>query len=126
MLKTSFEASEFAIPFSKLKNLVLGRNFELSLAFIDSRQSRKINRIYRNQDKPADVLSFPLSPKSGEILIDLITAKKEMKDFGLSFQKFVALLFIHGLLHLKGMRHGATMEKKERELLNDASNYNRH
>ena len=78
--------------------------------------------MYRGKNKPANVLSFPLSNKSGEIFIDLVTAQKDAKKFEMPFQKFVAYLFIHGLLHLKEMKHGATMEQAEKKLLHGASN----
>ena len=114
--------SKFSIPFTSLKNKVLPRDYELSLVFVDSNFSRKLNRTYRGKNKSANILSFPLSNKCGEIFIDLITARKEMKKFNMSFKKFVTYLFIHGLLHLKGMRHGDTMEKAEQKLLYGASN----
>jgi probable rRNA maturation factor len=116
------ERSQFSIPFTRLKNAVLGNGFELSLVFINKTLSRKLNRTYRKKDKSADVLSFPLSKQSGEIFIDLETAQKEAPGFDMPFPKFVAYLFIHGILHLKGMRHGDTMERKEKKLLHGASN----
>ena len=109
--------SEFKIPFTSLKNRVLGRSFELSLVFADNKLSRRLNRIYRGKDKPTNVLSFPLSKKSGEIFIDLVTANKEAREFGMSLGEFVKYLFIHACLHLKGMRHGDTMEQAETKLL---------
>jgi len=122
----------FSIPFTDLKNSVLSQDYELSLVFIDDTYSRKLNTTYRGKNKPTNVLSFPLSKKSsdctgsGEIFIDLVTAKSEARKFGMTFEKFVKYLFIHGLLHLKGMRHGATMEKAEKKLLHGTSNRSRH
>ena len=112
--------------FSRLKNTVLGRQYELSLVFIDQKRSRELNKKYRRKNKPTNVLSFPLSNKVGEIFIDLDTATKDAKKFGMSFREFVKYLFIHGLLHLKGMRHGATMETAEKKLLNGTSNRSRY
>ena len=111
--------------FSRLKNIVLGKHYELSLVFIDAAHSRKLNRVYRNKNKSTNVLSFPISKKSGEIFIDLDTAKSEAPKFGMTFQKFVTYLFIHGILHLKGMEHGGKMEKRELKLLNGAPNRSR-
>ena len=101
----------------KIKDAVLGKEYELSLVFASSTLSRKLNRIYRGKDKPTNVLAFPLSKTSGEIFIDKTTARKEYKNFGMTFEKFVKFLFIHGLLHLKGMQHGDRMEKAETKLL---------
>ena len=117
---------KFNIPFTRLKTKVLGRDFELSLVFADKKLSRKLNKKYRGKDKPTNVLSFPLSKKSGEIFIDLETAKDEAPKFEMSFTEFVKYLFIHGLLHLKGMQHGRKMEQAEKKLLNGSSNHIRH
>ena len=117
---------QFSIPFTCLKNAVLGRDFELSLVFTDNIFSRRLNMTYRRKNKPANVLSFSVSKKSGEIFIDLVTAKKEAGKFGMSFKNFVTFLFIHGLLHLKGMEHGDTMERAEKKLLYGTSNLGRH
>ncbi len=130
--KTRTRRDTFSIPFTDLKNSVLSRDYELSLVFIDDTYSRKLNATYRGKNKPTNVLSFPLSKKSsnhtgsGEIFIDLVTAKKEARKFSMTFEKFVKYLFIHGLLHLKGMQHGATMERAEKKLLHGASNSSRH
>src|SRR5688572_6712573 len=102
---------------TRLKNKILGRDYELSLVFTNSRLSRKLNSTYRGKNKPTNVLSFPLSKKSGEIFIDQDTAKKEAKYFGMTYSNFIKYLFIHGLLHLKGMRHGRKMEEAEKTLL---------
>ncbi|MDO8728754.1 MAG: rRNA maturation RNase YbeY [bacterium] len=118
--------TQYLIPFTYLKNAILGRSFELSLVFIDNKHSRRLNLRYRAKNTPTNVLSFLLSRKSGEIFIDLVTALKETKKFEMSFEKFVTFLFIHGLLHLKGMEHGVTMEEAEKKLLYDTSHRSRH
>lgn len=107
-----------SLPYDKIKDVVLSERYELSLAFIDKRKSRELNRIYRKKDYSTNVLSFPITKNSGEILIDLETARVETKKFGMTYRTFVLYLFIHGLLHLKGMRHGAKMELAERKFLN--------
>ena len=101
----------------KIKDGVLGKKYELSLVFTDSKLSRKLNKIYRGKNEPTNVLAFPLSKTSGEIFIDLTVAKQEAKKFDMSFKKFVHFLFIHALLHLKGMVHGRKMEQAEKKLL---------
>jgi probable rRNA maturation factor len=104
------------LPFVELKDAVLGKKYELSLVFVGDALSKKLNRIYRGKNKPTNVLSFPLSKNEGEIFINLKKARAEMKDFDEKFAPFVGLLFIHGMLHLKGMSHGSTMEKQEQKL----------
>lgn len=71
----------------------------------------------KKKDKASNVLAFPLSRASGEILICKATAKKEAKLYSMTQEVFVNYLFIHGLLHLKGLKHGATMEHEERRIM---------
>lgn len=101
------------VSFAEIKNSILGEKYELSLVFCGNRKSRELNRTYRDKDYPTNVLSFPLDKKSGEIFINPHIAKKESIKFDKSYTNFVGFLFIHGLLHLKGMEHGSTMEKAE-------------
>lgn len=104
------------VPFVNIKNAVLGKNYSLSLVFIGEKKSAELNRSYRGKNKSTNILSFPLDKKTGEIFITLKLIKKESKLFGRKPDNFVAFLFIHGLLHLKGMGHGSTMEEAECKL----------
>lgn len=104
------------LPFQLMKNEVLGKDYSLSLAFIGDTRSHRLNKTYRKKDKPTDVLSFPLDDNSGEIFINKNAVLRERKLFGLNYTKLTAFLFIHGLLHLKGLDHGSTMEKEEKRL----------
>ena len=103
------------IAFNKIATEILGKDYDLSLVFINSNQSRVLNRTYRDKDKPTNILSFPLDKKTGEIFIDLTLCKKECASFERTYSNFLQFLFIHGLLHLKGYRHGSTMERTERQ-----------
>ena len=93
-----------------------GKSYSLSLVFIGETRSRKLNNEHRNKQYVANVLSFPLSPKVGEIYICLSKANKDAKKFNRTYQQFVGDLFIHGMLHLKGYTHGSTMDRKEASL----------
>ncbi len=102
------------LPFQHMKDYVLGKNYELSVAFIGDSESQKLNKTWRDKDKPTNILSFSLSKEEGEIFINQKFASKEAPLFGRTASNFIAFLFIHGLFHLKGMDHGSTMESKER------------
>ena len=91
----------------KIKNAVLGARYDLSVAFLSPAKMRAITLRTKKKDKVSNVLSFPLSKTSGEILICKAAAKPYTVEF----------LFIHGLLHLKGLKHGAIMEREEDRLL---------
>ena len=105
-----------SVPFGKIKNTALGKDYSLSLVFVGEKKSSKLNFSYRGQDKPTNILSFPLDKKNGEIFITLKVAKKQAKSFNRKLDNFLAFLFIHGLMHLKGYSHGATMERAEAKL----------
>lgn len=98
----------------RLKDAVLGRRYSLSVVFTDSAQMRRLNRAYRHKDKATDILSFPLSKTEGEIFVAPSVARREAKKFNRLPQNFLLFLLIHGMLHLKGLRHGEKMESAER------------
>lgn len=92
----------------KIKNKVLGEKYELSVAFVGDSTMKRLNEDYRKKLWSANVLSFSLSKNEGEILIN----KKYAKN-----KKYAARLFVHSLLHLKGLGHGRKMDSEERKIL---------
>jgi len=70
---------------------------------------QNINREFRAQDKTTDVLSFPLEdmPNAplGTIVVSLDTASQAATRYNHAVEDEIALLFIHGLLHLLGYDH---------------------
>ncbi len=105
------------LPFFAFKETTLGKKYDLSLVFSGDKRSQSLNRLYRNKTYIPNVLSFPLSDTAGEIFLNVRQARREHRARGESYEYFVALLAIHGMLHLKGMTHGGTMEEKEKLLL---------
>ncbi|MBX4198456.1 rRNA maturation RNase YbeY [Candidatus Parcubacteria bacterium] len=95
-----------SLPFADMKDTVLGEKYDLSLAFVTPEESQEFNKRYRQKDKPTNVLSFELTPNSGEIVICPDHAGEHS----------LGSLFIHGLMHLKGFEHGSTMENEERKI----------
>jgi len=105
------------LPFARLKDAILGSEYDLSVALVSPRDSRKLNRAHRGKDKPTNVLSFPYDKQSGELVVDIETSSKDAPNFGMGTQKFLLFLVIHGMLHLKGFDHGSTMERAEKKFL---------
>ena len=103
------------LPFVSMKEKILGKKYELGISFIGPVKSRKLNNTYRNKNNSTNILSFPTSNNSGDIFIDLSTAKKEAPKFNRNFDNFIAFLLIHGLTHLKGFDHGDKMEEAEKK-----------
>jgi probable rRNA maturation factor len=105
------------LPFVSIKNKILGNEYELGVSFLSKQKQKQINQTYRNIDKTTNILSFPLSPNSGEITFDLAKVKNDAPLFDMTYSKFLKYLFIHGCLHLKGFEHSSIMEKEEKKYL---------
>jgi rRNA maturation RNase YbeY len=103
------------LPYAKIKDDILGKKYVLSLAFIGGIRAQKLNLEHRQKSYVPNVLSFPLSEDMGEVFIAPQVAKKEAKKFGMSVNGYIGFLFIHALLHLKGLDHGDTMDKAEKK-----------
>ena len=99
--------------FTRIKEKVMGKNYELSLVFIGKTRAQRLNNTYRQKNYATDILSFPLDEESGEIFIYCPKAKSKAKEFGRTFENYLVFIFIHGLFHLKGHDHGIIMENKE-------------
>ena len=89
---------------------------------------KSLNRRFRGQDKPTDVLSFPAEPDvrkqfAGEIAISAEIATKNARELGHLPADEIKILVLHGVLHLCGYDHEcdngrmATREKRLREKL---------
>ena len=97
---------------------------EISVTFTDNEGIRELNRQYRNIDAPTDVLSFPMGENGvydtnletgakilGDVVISLEKAAEQADAFGHSFQREVAYLTAHSVLHLLGYDHIEKLEK---------------
>lgn len=98
---------------------------EVELLIVDAQSIQELNREHRGKDTPTDVLSFPIDdfPHSplGSIVINHELAHEKAKELGHKIEEEIALLFIHGLLHLLGFDHevdSGEMREKEEALIN--------
>lgn len=105
-----------SFPYAKAASAALP-GWDISLAFAGEIRAKQMNMTLRGKDYIPNVLSYQSGRKSGEIVICLAEAKRQAPSYGMSYTQFVGYLFIHGCVHLAGMRHGTTMERKERALL---------
>ena len=118
--RTSLEVNEtFLNSIAKLFT-----NKEIELIITSDDEIRELNREYRSIDKDTDVLSFPyedmpMSPL-GSIVISSDHIQSKAKEFGHKNADELALLFIHGLLHLVGFDHevdNGEMREEEAKLI---------
>jgi rRNA maturation RNase YbeY len=77
-----------------------GRRFKLSLVYVDDAEIAKLNERYLKHAGPTDVLSFPVGPNEGEIVVSGETALEEAKARGIEPEGELILYTIHGILHL--------------------------
>jgi len=93
---------------------------ELSIALIGQGRIRELNKKYRKKNRATDILAFP-GDGLGEIVICLREVKKNAKKYKASFEKELARVLIHGLLHLLGYNH----EKSEKaaQKMEEKQNY---
>ena len=96
-----------------MKDDILGKGYRLSLVFVGKAKAKQLNTKYRKKTYIPNVLSFPLTNLDGEIFITPVVAKTECQKYGLSPKGYIGFLYIHALLHLKGLAHGATMDEAE-------------
>lgn len=97
---------------------------DVELVFVNDDEMRKINRSQRGIDKATDVLSFPYEQVSGglmgSVVISTDTASRVAGELGHSIECEIALLFLHGVLHILGYDHeidGGQMRQKEKEVI---------
>ena len=109
---------------------------EVSITFVDNEEIREINRRFRNIDRATDVLSFPLFDEDGmdahveeldcmlgDIVLSLERAREQAIEFGHSFEREVAFLTVHSMLHLLGYDHelsdedDADMRRRQTEIV---------
>jgi probable rRNA maturation factor len=110
----------------KVTKEMTNKEVELIVCYNDYIQT--LNLQFRNKDKPTDVLSFPLENMIignvaiplGSIVISVDFVKQKSEELNHSFDDELALLFIHGLLHLLEFDHeidNGEHRKKEEELI---------
>jgi len=116
-IRTTVRGPVPRIPFEEIALAILGKEYELSLVVCGDSLARRMNIEHRRQSYSPNVLSFPLSKSEGEIFLNVRKAAREAEQFGTSWRARLALLFVHGCFHLKGLSHGRTMEASEERVL---------
>lgn len=111
--KSKVDTDLLARAFAALANHFADRNGRVNLGFVDDAASQALNRRYAGQDEPTDVLSFNYregdqsvdGAELGDIAINLDAARRQAEQYGIAFDHELALLLVHGTLHLLGFDH---------------------
>jgi probable rRNA maturation factor len=98
---------------------------EVSVLLADDAAVARLNRDYRGQDRPTNVLSFPAalpvaaaigSPRLlGDVVVALETAAREAAEAGTPLADHLAHLVVHATLHLLGYDHLADAQAEDME-----------
>lgn len=112
---------------------------DVYITLTNNAEIHKINKEYRDVDRPTDVLSFPMYERNeilklkentddeiekilGDIIVSIEKVKEQAEEYGHSFERELAYLVTHGMLHLLGYDHiideeQKIMRKREEEIL---------
>lgn len=94
---------------------------EVSIVFIDEDEMQELNNTYRAKDRPTDILSFRLNEGEfaginpnvlGDIAISLPVAARQAKQYGVTIDREITRLLVHGVLHLLGYDHIEAVDAK--------------
>ena len=115
-------------------------NWEISLTLCHDPYIKELNSLYRGKDEPTDVLSFCqnegtfINPSdtsllpAGDIVVSMDTLKTHAVDFNVPLEEELKRVVIHGILHLKGMKHETNdleekMLKHQEKLLDELGSF---
>ena len=103
-------------------------DLDIYITLTNNEEIHIINKEYRNVDRPTDVLSFPMYEREeipklreekvddteeilGDIIISIPKIKEQAEEYGHSYERELAYLTTHGMLHLLGYDHMIDEEK---------------
>src|ERR1051326_1570987 len=97
-------------PRAPKKRSALAAPGRVDVVIAGNPQIRRLNREFRGQDKPTDVISFPVAQPShgaieGDIAISASIAAANARRLGHPLAEEVKILILHGMLHLAGYDH---------------------
>mgnify|MGYP003666603630 CR=1 FL=1 len=100
---------------------------EVAVRVVDPAEMQDLNRNFRQQDKPTNVLSFPAGEVAGlpaeeqtllgDIVICAPVLRAEAADQGKPLQDHWAHMLVHGTLHLLGYDHLDEADARKMEAL---------
>jgi len=108
----------FSLPIQAVKQgyreIFKGSKLEnINVVFVQPKYIQRLNKQYRGVDLVTDVLSFNISPDSGEIYICPAYVHKSFK--GNDFEEEILRLIIHGTLHILGYDHKGSLNDSSKE-----------
>lgn len=135
--KIKIDKKKIIYDIKKILNILGYDEFDISLWITTNRTIQRFNKIFRNINKPTDILSFAyhidlkpgekISPKDeddknlGDLIISAEYTKKDAeKNWNQTFEQRLQILLVHGICHLLGYDH---IENKDYEIMNQKEKY---
>ena len=99
----------------------INKKVNFSLLLSNNKNIKKLNKVFRNKNKPTDILSFPISKKIklkkeiyiGDIIISFNFINKPKSQSSKFFKAKLIKTFIHGFLHLLNFDHVKNKDYKK-------------
>jgi probable rRNA maturation factor len=96
-------------------------NGPVTVAFVGAQRARTLNREFRKKDRATNVLSFPYERSrtalTGDVIVCVPVVAREAKKYRRSVQNHLAMLVVHGIVHLAGHDHETQADAKRMERL---------
>lgn len=113
-----------------LRTLHAARGSTIGIVFVGAAAMRQLNGQYRGKDRTTNILAFPYAKRtpgrkgriSGDVVFCVSEARREAKFLGRTLKIHLAVLLVHGMVHLAGYSHDRSsaaqqMEKVEKLIL---------
>jgi len=90
-------------------------DYTINIILVNNDIIQHLNKSFRNKDQATDVLTFPDGSfkNLGDIFISLDKVEEQRLRYAHSFERELAFLTVHGLLHTLGYDHQTEEEEKE-------------
>ena len=107
-----------AVQLAEVVARLPAEGWELAVRIAGDRELRRLNRQFLSEDRSTDVLSFPSGDRGpgahlGDIVISWPAVVRQAAEYGHSEDTEVALLAVHGFLHVLGWDHAGAGEEAE-------------
>jgi probable rRNA maturation factor len=108
------------------------KRYEVIISLVDDVYIRKLNKRFLGRDKATDVMAFPMEEDAelgrrksfilGDVVISIERAREQAEQFKQTLHEEIALLIVHGVLHLLGyddlnQADSHVMRGREKEVL---------
>ncbi len=99
---------------------------EIEIILVSDSEIKKLNKIWRNINRPTDVLAYAWTEDKklksyylGQVFISYPRIKSQAKEYRFSIEHEFARILVHGLLHLAGFDHEKKIEAKRMFVLQE-------